>query len=163
MASPSTRRARTHSMSMSAIPTLFALCLSQWRSEGDRASRNTSPDLPSGRWPSDPRHRLFARWQTVVCWRSAPTSNIDDPDTHPGEKNRADILVMSPDGSTCACTPMESAMPGAASRSTPRMANSGARPTSATDWATTWSPITLRHVQDGGFYGWPYYYIGRQS
>ncbi len=26
-------------------------------------------------------------------------SNVDDPDTHPDEKNRADILVMAPDGS----------------------------------------------------------------
>jgi glucose/arabinose dehydrogenase len=26
-------------------------------------------------------------------------SNVDDPDTSPGEKNRADILVFNPDGS----------------------------------------------------------------
>jgi len=86
-------------------------------------------------------------------------SNNDDPDTHPEEKDRADILEFNPDGSGM------------------RIYASGLRnavgiavdPLTGELWASTnerdelgdnLPPDYITHVQDGGFYGWPWYYMG---
>ena len=86
-------------------------------------------------------------------------SNNDDSDTHPAEKNRADILEYNPDGSGF------------------RIFASGIRnavgitfnPTTGELWASVNErddlgndlvPDYITHVQDGGFYGWPWYYMG---
>ena len=52
------------------------------------------------------------------------------------------------------------AIPVAASLSTPRPATSGAPSTSATALATISFPTTSLTCQDGGFYGWPWWYMG---
>ena len=86
-------------------------------------------------------------------------SNADDTDDNPVEFHRADILEFNPDGSG------------------ERVYASGIR--NAVDIATNpqtgelWCSVNERdglgndlvpdyisHVQDGGFYGWPWYYIG---
>jgi mono/diheme cytochrome c family protein len=56
-------------------------------------------DLPSssrGHWTRDIQFSLDGEKMFVAVGSG---SNVDDPDTTPGEKNRADILVMNPDGS----------------------------------------------------------------
>ena len=63
-------------------------------------------------------------------------SNDDDADTHPEEKDRADVLEFTPDGKESATA--------WGRRSIPPPANCGARPMSATCWATTWCPTTSR-------------------
>ena len=87
-------------------------------------------------------------------------SNVDDPDTHKTEFHRADILEYNPDGSGL------------------RVFASGIRnPVGlALDPQTheLWTAVNERdalgnnlvpdyatHVQDGGFYGWPWYYMGK--
>jgi glucose/arabinose dehydrogenase len=89
-------------------------------------------------------------------------SNVDDPDTHPAEFNRANILETTPEG------PGDEGL---------RVFASGIRnPVGlAVDPATgdVWTSVNERddlgdnlppdyitHVQRGGFYGWPWYYIG---
>jgi glucose/arabinose dehydrogenase len=87
-------------------------------------------------------------------------SNADDPDTHPAEKNRSNILAFNPDGSG-----MRTYASG--------IRNSGggiaADPQSGDLWASVNErdalgddlvPDYITHVQDGGFYGWPWFYIG---
>jgi glucose/arabinose dehydrogenase len=86
-------------------------------------------------------------------------SNIDDPDTHPKEFHRAGILLFHLDGQF------------------ERVYASGIRnavgiavnPQTGELWCSTnerdelgdnLPPDYITHVADGGFYGWPYYYIG---
>jgi glucose/arabinose dehydrogenase len=86
-------------------------------------------------------------------------SNDDDSDTHPEEKDRADILAFNPDGSG------------------QRIFASGIRnavgiavhPTSGELWASVNErdelgdnlvPDYITHVESGGFYGWPWLYMG---
>ena len=87
-------------------------------------------------------------------------SNIDDPDTHQAEFHRANVLVCNPDGSDL------------------KVFASGIRnpvglaiePKTGELWTATNErdalgdnlvPDYTTHVQDGGFYGWPWYYIGK--
>jgi glucose/arabinose dehydrogenase len=86
-------------------------------------------------------------------------SNVDDPDTTPAEKNRADVLEFNPDGSGM------------------RIFAYGIRncvglainPTTSELWCSVNErdglgdnlvPDYITHVQDGGFYGWPWWYMG---
>jgi glucose/arabinose dehydrogenase len=86
-------------------------------------------------------------------------SNDDDSDTHPAEKDRADILVFNPDGSG------------------KKIFASGIRnavgiaihPGSGELWASVNErdalgdnlvPDYITHVEPGGFYGWPWWYMG---
>jgi glucose/arabinose dehydrogenase len=86
-------------------------------------------------------------------------SNLDDPDDHPSETRRADILEYTPEGKFV------------------RVYASGIRNPSgiAVDPSTgmLWCSVNERdglgdnlvpdyitHVEGGGFYGWPYYYLG---
>jgi glucose/arabinose dehydrogenase len=86
-------------------------------------------------------------------------SNIDDPDTHPREFHRADVLEYTPDGKFV------------------KIYASGIRncvgeainPTTGQLWCSTNErdvlgnnlvPDYITHIEEGGFYGWPYYYIG---
>jgi glucose/arabinose dehydrogenase len=86
-------------------------------------------------------------------------SNVDDPDTTPAEHERADILAFDPDGSHR------------------RIYASGIRnpsglavdPDSGQLWCTVNErdglgdnlvPDYITSVREGGFYGWPWWYIG---
>jgi glucose/arabinose dehydrogenase len=86
-------------------------------------------------------------------------SNVDDPDTHKTEFHRANILEYNPDGSGL------------------RVFASGLRnpvglafePKTGEIWTAVNErdalgdnlvPDYTTHVQDGGFYGWPWYYMG---
>jgi glucose/arabinose dehydrogenase len=86
-------------------------------------------------------------------------SNVDDPDTHPAEFHRADVLEFTPEGKFV------------------KVYASGIRncvgeainPTTGQLWCSVNErdmlgdnlvPDYITHVQEGGFYGWPYYYIG---
>jgi glucose/arabinose dehydrogenase len=86
-------------------------------------------------------------------------TNVDDPDTNKSEFHRADILVADPDGKN------------------ERVYASGIRnpvgiaiqPETGILWTSVNErdelgdnlvPDYVTHVQEGGFYGWPWYYIG---
>ncbi len=86
-------------------------------------------------------------------------SNVDDPDKTPAEKDRATVLEFAPDGSG------------------QRVFASGIRnavgiavqPHSGELWVSVNErdelgdnlvPDYVTHVDEGGFYGWPWYYIG---
>jgi glucose/arabinose dehydrogenase/mono/diheme cytochrome c family protein len=87
-------------------------------------------------------------------------SNDDDSDTHPGEKDRADILVCDP--ANCRLKVYASGI---------RNAGGGIRinPETGELWCSVNErdalgdnlvPDYITHVQEGGFYGWPWWYMG---
>jgi glucose/arabinose dehydrogenase len=87
-------------------------------------------------------------------------SNVDDPDTHPKEKNRADILVCDP--FNCVLSVYASGI---------RNAGGGiaVNPETGELWCSVNErdglgdnlvPDYITHVQEGGFYGWPWWYMG---
>jgi len=116
-------------------------------------------DLPvgGGHWTRDIQFTADGK-KLFVAVGSA--SNVDDPDTSPAEKNRADILEFNPDG-----TGMRVYAYGI------RNAGGGLaiHPTTHELWCSVNErdglgdnlvPDYITHVQDGGFYGWPWWYIG---
>jgi glucose/arabinose dehydrogenase/cytochrome c5 len=86
-------------------------------------------------------------------------SNVDDPDTHPAEKDRADILQFNPDGSNKSIYAygIRNAVGLAISPKTGELWCSVNERDALGDNLV---PDYITHVQAGGFYGWPWWYIG---
>lgn len=87
-------------------------------------------------------------------------SNVDDPDTHPGEKDRADILVCDP--ANCQLKVYAYGIRNAGG-------GIGINPQTGDLWCSVNErdalgdnlvPDYITHVQEGGFYGWPWWYMG---
>jgi glucose/arabinose dehydrogenase len=129
--------------------------------DGDNEARGKPEhiaDLPSGGGHST-RDIQFTPDAKTMYVSVGSASNVDDPDSSPAEKHRADILSFAPDGSGM------------------RVFASGIRnpvglaiqPGTSTLWCSVNErdalgdnlvPDYITHVQDGGFYGWPWWYIG---
>jgi glucose/arabinose dehydrogenase len=121
------------------------------------------PDLPSGgllrgggHWTRDLAFSLDGKKMFVAV---GSHSNVDDPDTHRIERHRADVLEYTPQGTGM------------------RVFASGIRnpvglavqPRTGTLWASVNErdllgddlvPDYITAVKEGGFYGWPWFYIG---
>lgn len=114
------------------------------------------PNNGKGHWTRD---LAFAPDGKTLYASVGSGSNVDDPDTHPDETNRAAILAFDPDGTH------------------QRLFASGIRnavgiaihPTTGQLWCSTNErdalgdnlvPDYITHVEPGGFYGWPWWYIG---
>jgi glucose/arabinose dehydrogenase len=129
---------------------------------GDMKARGAKefiiPELPSGggHWT---RNVAFSRDGMQMFIAVGSASNVDDADNNPKEFHRANVLVANPDGSGL------------------RVYASGIRnpvglavhPQTGEVWVSinerdnlgdNLPPDYITHVQDGGFYGWPWYYIG---
>jgi glucose/arabinose dehydrogenase len=86
-------------------------------------------------------------------------SNVDDPDDHPSEKNRANVLEYTPEGKLAGVY-------GAGIRNPVGLA---VNPTTGELWCSVNErdmlgdnlvPDYITHIERGGFYGWPWFYIG---
>jgi glucose/arabinose dehydrogenase len=118
-------------------------------------------DLPHGpgHWTRDVAFSLDNKTMYVAV---GSASNVDDPDTKPAEKNRANILAFDPDGSHL------------------RVYASGIRnpsgiavdPQNGQLWTTVNErdglgdnlvPDYITSVREGGFYGWPWWYMGQHQ
>jgi glucose/arabinose dehydrogenase len=86
-------------------------------------------------------------------------SNVDDPDTHPGEFHRADVLEFTPEGKFVKIY-------AAGLRN---CVGETINPTTGQLWCSTNErdrlgdnlvPDYITSVKEDGFYGWPWYYIG---
>lgn len=114
--------------------------------------------IPSGggHWTRDIAFSLDGKTMFVSV---GSRSNVDDPDTTPAEQNRAVVLAFNPDGSGM------------------RVYASGIRnavgiavhPQSGELWVSVNErdglgddlvPDYITHVREGGFYGWPWFYLG---
>lgn len=89
-------------------------------------------------------------------------SNIDDPDTHPGEVHRANILEYTPEGKFVKVY-------GAGIRNPVGIA---INPTTGQLWCSVNErdalgdnlvPDYITSVKEDGFYGWPYFYMGAHA
>ncbi len=86
-------------------------------------------------------------------------SNIDDPDTHPEEFHRADVLEFTPEGKFVKVY----------ASGIRNCVGEAIQPETGELWCSTNErdqlgdnlvPDYITHVQEGGFYGWPWYYMG---
>jgi len=116
-------------------------------------------DLPSGggHWT---RALEFSQDGKKLFVGVGSASNVDDPDTNAEERNRANIQVCDP--ANCALSVYASGI---------RNAGGGIliNPKTGELWCSVNErdalgdnlvPDYITHVQEGGFYGWPWWYLG---
>jgi glucose/arabinose dehydrogenase len=127
------------------------------------AAEKIVPQLPGfaqlrggGHWTRD---IVFTPDGTKMLVSVGSASNADDPDTHPNELHRADVLQFTPEGKFL------------------KVYASGIRncvgeainPTTGQLWCSTNErdrlgdnlvPDYITSVKEDGFYGWPWYYMG---
>ena len=86
-------------------------------------------------------------------------SNVDDPDTNPDERERARIFAFDPDGSNrrVYATGIRNPVGLAVSPETGQLWCSVNERDALGDNLV---PDYITHVEPGGFYGWPWWYIG---
>jgi glucose/arabinose dehydrogenase len=87
-------------------------------------------------------------------------SNVDDPDTTPREKNRADILEFNPDGSDMRVYAYGIRNAGGGLLIHPKTHELWCSVNERDGLGDNLVPDYITHVQEGGFYGWPWWYIG---
>ena len=106
----------------------------------------------------DARYPVLDGWQEDVRV-SGIRIEVDDPHTTPGEKNRAEILEFNPDGSKMRVYAygIRNAVGLAINPQTGELWCSVNERDALGDNLV---PDYITHVQDGGFYGWPWWYMG---
>ena len=128
---------------------------------GDLEARGSAEhvvDLPhgSGHWTRDVR---FSRDGKTLFVAVGSASNVDDPDSSSAERQRADILAMDPDGSHLHVYAWGIRNPSGLA----------VDPNTGELWCTVNErdglgdnlvPDYVTSVREGGFYGWPWWYIG---
>jgi glucose/arabinose dehydrogenase len=121
------------------------------------AAETIVASLPSGGHPT--RDVVFSRDGQSMFVAVGSSSNIDDPDTHPAEFHRANILEFKPDGTFV----------GIFASGIRNPVGLAIHPTTGELWTSinerdnlgdNLVPDYVTHVERGGFYGWPYFYIG---
>jgi glucose/arabinose dehydrogenase len=120
-------------------------------------------DLPGGgklrgggHWTRD---IVFSKDGTRMFVSVGSHSNVDDPDTHPEEFHRADVLEFTPEGKFIKVY----------AYGIRNCVGEAINPVTGQLWCSTNErdalgdnlvPDYITHVQEGGFYGWPWYYMG---
>jgi glucose/arabinose dehydrogenase len=87
-------------------------------------------------------------------------SNVDDPDTHPREKDRADILVCDPNNCQLKVYAYGIRNAGGGIAIDPQTGELWCSVNERDALGDNLVPDYITHVQEGGFYGWPWWYIG---
>ena len=116
-------------------------------------------DLPhgSGHWTRDVQFTTDGKKMFVAV---GSASNVDDPDTTPAEKDRADILQFNPDGSEMRVYAYGIRNAGGGLAIDPKTNELWCSVNERDGLGDNLVPDYITHVQDGGFYGWPWWYIG---
>ena len=129
--------------------------------KGDLKARGPAEklaDVPGGHghWTRDVQ---FTRDGKKMFVSVGSASNVDDPDTTPEEKYRADILEFNPDGSGMRVYAygIRNAVGLAVNPKTGELWCSVNERDALGDNLV---PDYITHVQDAGFYGWPWWYMG---
>jgi glucose/arabinose dehydrogenase len=120
-------------------------------------------DLPGGgrlrgggHWTRDV---IFSRDGRKLFASVGSHSNVDDTDTHPEEFHRADVLQFTPEGKFVKVYAW----------GLRNCVGEAINPITGELWCSTNErdglgnnlvPDYVTHVQEGGFYGWPWYYMG---
>ncbi len=135
---------------------------------GDLKAQNPTPQTVIPNIPGYAQLRGGGHWTRDVVFTAddrhmlvsvGSGSNIDDPDTHPREFHRADILEYSPEGK----------FEKVYAYGIRNCVGEAINPTTGQLWCSTnerdelgnnLPPDYVTHIEEGGFYGWPWYYIG---
>ena len=128
---------------------------------GDLKARGSAEhvvDLPgnASHWTRDIQFTPDGRKMFVSV---GSASNVDDADASPAEKNRADILEFNPDGSNMRVYAygIRNAVGLAVDSKTGELWCSVNERDGLGDNLV---PDYITHVQEGGYYGWPWWYMG---
>jgi glucose/arabinose dehydrogenase len=109
-----------------------------------------------GHWTRD---LIFSKDGTKLLASVGSHSNVDDTDTHPEEFHRADVLQFTPEGKFVKVYAW----------GLRNCVGEAINPITGELWCSTNErdglgnnlvPDYVTHVQEGGFYGWPWYYMG---
>ncbi len=116
-------------------------------------------DLPagSGHWT---RSLVFSQDGKKLFVADGSGSNVDDPDTHPSEKNRADILVCNPERCELSVYASGIRNAGGGIAINPQTGELWCSVNERDGLGDNLVPDYITHVQEGGFYGWPWWYMG---
>jgi glucose/arabinose dehydrogenase len=117
-------------------------------------------DLPHARGGHTTRDIQFSLDGKKMFVGVGSRSNIDDPDDTPEEKNRADILVFNPDGSDMKVYAYGIRNAGGGLAVNPKTGELWCSVNERDALGDNLVPDYITHVQEGGFYGWPWWYIG---
>jgi glucose/arabinose dehydrogenase/cytochrome c5 len=116
-------------------------------------------DLPSNGRGHSTRDVQFSPDGATMFASVGSGSNVDDPDTHPAEFHRANILAFNPDGSGMHVYAYGIRNP----------VGLAVNPITGQLWCSVNErdalgdnlvPDYITHVEPGGFYGWPWWYMG---
>ncbi len=137
--------------------------------EGDMkasAAPETLTELPGGgklrgggHWTRD---IVFSPDEKKMYVSVGSHSNIDDPDTHPAEFHRADVLEFTPEGKFLKVY----------ASGIRNCVGEAIQPGTKELWCSTNErdmlgdnlvPDYITHVQEDGFYGWPWFYMGNHQ
>jgi glucose/arabinose dehydrogenase len=116
------------------------------------------PSIPAGggHWTRDIAFSLDGKTMFVSV---GSRSNVDDPDTTPAETDRAAVLAFAPDGSgkrTYAYGIRNAVGIAVHPQSGELWVSVNERDGLGDDLV----PDYITHVREGGFYGWPWFYLG---
>jgi glucose/arabinose dehydrogenase len=120
-------------------------------------------DLPSARGGHTTRDVEFSLDGKTMFVGVGSRSNIDDPDDSPEEKNRADILAFNPDGSNMRIYASGIRNAGGGMTVNPKTNELWCSVNERDALGDNLVPDYITHVQEGGFYGWPWYLHRRPS
>ncbi len=121
------------------------------------ASGNKPPD--HGHWTRDLTFSLDGK-QLFVGVGSA--SNLDDPDDHPSETRRAAILEYTPEGKFVKIYASGIRNPSGIATN-PLTGEIWCSVNERDGLGDNLVPDYISHVQEDGFYGWPWYYMGANA
>jgi glucose/arabinose dehydrogenase len=124
-----------------------------------RGAQQHIADLPGhpGHWT---RSLQFSSDGKTMFVAVGSGSNVDDPDTHSDEKNRADILAFDPDGSHMRIYAYGIRNAGGGIAVDPKTGELWCSVNERDGLGDNLVPDYITHVQEGGFYGWPWWYMG---
>jgi glucose/arabinose dehydrogenase len=119
-------------------------------------------DLPhgAGHWTRDVQFTADGKKMFVSV---GSASNVDDPDAAPQEKNRADILEFNPDGSGMRVYAYGIRNAGGGLAIDPKTGELWCSVNERDGLGDNLVPDYITHVEEGGFYGWPWWYIGNHQ
>ncbi|MGA3089798.1 MAG: PQQ-dependent sugar dehydrogenase [Terriglobales bacterium] len=116
-------------------------------------------DLPhgGGHWTRDIQFTNDGKKMFVAV---GSASNVDDPDTTKSENHRADILEFDPDGSGMQVYAYGIRNAGGGLAINPKTGELWCSVNERDGLGDNLVPDYITHVEQGGFYGWPWWYIG---